>query len=100
MTSATPRTRHTGLHGLGGALYLRNVQHARPLRCRLVAHPSCAVIEAEERGLAQVLIRGFAPPPRPLAHLLAFYDMPTCPPRAIKSMCTTAWPRSTTATVL
>jgi hypothetical protein len=69
----------TGLHGLDGAHYLRDVQHAEPLLCRLVAHHSCAVIEAEERGLAHVLTREFAPPPRPLADALTFCDMTTSP---------------------
>src|SRR6266568_3994624 len=58
----------TGLHGLDGARYLRDIQHAEPLLCRLVAHHSCAVIEAEERGLAHVLTREFAPPPQPPRH--------------------------------
>ena len=69
----------TGLHGLDGARYLRDVQHAEPLLSRLVAHHSCAVIEAEERGLAHVLTREFAPPPRPLADALTFCDMTTSP---------------------
>ena len=69
----------TGLHGLDGARYLRDVQHAGPLLCRLVAHHSCAVLEAEERGLAHVLTREFAPPPRPLADALTFCDMTTSP---------------------
>src|SRR5580693_6800176 len=47
-----PDLASTGLHGLDGARYLRDLQHAEPLLCRLVAHHSCAVIEAEERGLA------------------------------------------------
>jgi HD superfamily phosphodiesterase len=47
-----PELAETGQHGLDGARYLRDVQHAEPLLCRLVAHHSCAVIEAEERGLA------------------------------------------------
>ena len=46
---------------MGGVRYLRDVQHAEPLLCRLVAHDSCAVIEAEERGLAHVLTRKFVP---------------------------------------
>ena len=54
---------HSRLHGLDGARYLRDVQHADPMLCRLVAHHSCAVIEAEERGLAHVLTREFALPP-------------------------------------
>jgi len=69
----------TGLHGLDGARYLRDIQHAEPLLCRLVAHHSCAVIEAEERGLAHVLTREFAPPPQPLADALTFCDMTTSP---------------------
>ena len=58
-----PELAQTGLHGLDGARYLRDIQHAEPLLCRLVAHHSCAVIEAEERGLAHVLTREFTPPP-------------------------------------
>jgi HD domain len=74
-----PELAATGLHGLDGARYLRDVQDAEPLLCRLVAHHSCAVIEAEERGLAQILNREFAPPPRPLADALTFCDMTTSP---------------------
>ncbi len=74
-----PELAATGLHGLDGARYLRDVQHAEPLLCRLVAHHSCAVIEAEERGLARVLTREFAPPPQPLADALTFCDMTTSP---------------------
>ena len=74
-----PELAATGLHGLDGARYLRDVQHAEPLLCRLVAHHSCAVIEAEERGLAHILTREFAPPPRPLADALTFCDMTTSP---------------------
>ena len=74
-----PELAATGLHGLDGARYLRDVQHAEPLLCRLVAHHSCAVIEAEERGLAHILNREFAPPPRPLADALTFCDMTTSP---------------------
>ena len=74
-----PELAATGLHGLDGARYLRDVQHAEPMLCRLVAHHSCAVIEAEERGLAHVLTREFAPPPRPLADALTFCDMTTSP---------------------
>jgi hypothetical protein len=74
-----PELAATGLHGLDGARYLRDVHHAEPLLCRLVAHHSCAVIEAEERGLAHVLTREFAPPPRSLADALTFCDMTTSP---------------------
>ena len=74
-----PELAQTGLHSLDGARYLRDVQHAEPLLCRLVAHHSCAVLEAEERGLADVLTREFAPPPQPLADALTFCDMTTSP---------------------
>ena len=69
----------TGLHGLDGARYLRDHHHADPMLCRLVAHHSCAVIEADERGLAHVLARDFAPPPQALADALTFCDMTTSP---------------------
>ena len=47
--------------------------------CRLVAHHSCAIVEAEERGLADVLRREFAAPPQPLADALTCCDMTTSP---------------------
>ncbi len=74
-----PDLASTGLHGLDGARYLRDVQHATPMLCRLVAHHSCAIIEAEERGLADVLRREFEAPPRPLADALTCCDMTTSP---------------------
>jgi HD domain len=74
-----PELTTTGLHGLDGARYLRDVHNAEPMLCRLVAHHSCAVIEAEERGLADVLCREFDPAPRPLAGGLTFCDMTTSP---------------------
>jgi HD superfamily phosphodiesterase len=45
----------TGLHQLDGARYLRDTRHAGSMLCRLVAYHSCAIIEASERGLAEVL---------------------------------------------
>ncbi len=74
-----PELAATGLHSLDGARYLRDIQHAEPMLCRLVAHHSCAVIEAEERGLAHILTREFTPPPRPLADARTFCDMTTSP---------------------
>src|SRR5947209_18424597 len=38
-----------GLHALDGARYLRDAQPADAMLCRLVAHHSCAIIEADER---------------------------------------------------
>ena len=74
-----PEMAGTGLHGLDGARYLRDVQYTDPMLSRLVAHHSCAVIEAEERGLADVLRREFAAPPQPLADALTCCDMTTSP---------------------
>ncbi len=69
----------TGLHSLDGARYLRDAQHADAMLCRLVAHHSCALIEAAERGLADVLGREFEPPPDVLGHVLTCCDMTTSP---------------------
>lgn len=74
-----PELASSGLHGLDGARYLRDVQHADPMLCGLVAHHSCAIVEADERGLADVLRREFDPPPQPLADALTFCDMTTSP---------------------
>jgi HD domain len=45
-----PSLATTGLHQLDGARYLRDTHHADAMLCRLVAHHSCAIIEAAERG--------------------------------------------------
>jgi hypothetical protein len=74
-----PDLAQTGLHSLDGARYLRDAEHAGPLLCRLVAHHSCAVIEAEERGLAALLTSEFPPPPLHLADALTFSDITTSP---------------------
>jgi hypothetical protein len=74
-----PELARTGLHQLDGARYLRDVQGAGQMLCRLVAHHSCAHIEADERGLAEVLFREFEPAPDPLASALTFCDMTTSP---------------------
>ena len=69
----------TGLHALDGARYLRDAQHADAMLCRLVAHHSCAIIEARERGLADVLSLEFDPAPYVLASVLTCCDMTTSP---------------------
>jgi hypothetical protein len=69
----------TGLHSLDGARYLRDAQHADAMLCRLVAHHSCAIIEAGERGLADVLSYEFDPAPDALSSVLTFCDMTTSP---------------------
>jgi len=64
----------TGLHALDGARYLRDAQHADAMLCRLVAHHSCAIIEAGERRLADVLGFEFEPAPYVLSSVLTLCD--------------------------
>jgi hypothetical protein len=74
-----PSLHDSGFHPLDGARYLRDVEHADAMLCRLVAHHSCAIIEAEEQGLAADLAREFKPAPRRLADALIYCDMTTGP---------------------
>jgi len=74
-----PALQGCGFHPLDGARYLRDVERADPLLCRLVAHHSCACIEAAERGLADELLREFKPAPRGLTDALLYCDMTTGP---------------------
>jgi predicted hydrolase (HD superfamily) len=75
----SPELAETGFHPLDGARYLRDVHFADPVLCSLVAHHSCAVIEAEERGLAGELRREFASASMVLNDALAYCDMTTDP---------------------
>ena len=74
-----PSLATTGMHALDGARYLRDAQHAHAMLCRLVAHHSCAIIEAEERGLADALGLEFEPAPQALSSALTYCDMTTSP---------------------
>jgi hypothetical protein len=74
-----PGLHDSGFHPLDGARYLRDVQHADPLVCRLVAHHSCAATEAAERGLAADLFREFKPAPGQPTDALIYCDMTTGP---------------------
>lgn len=69
----------TGMHQLDGARYLRDVAHADDLVCRLVAHHSCAPIEARNRGLADQLAAEFAPVDRLVSDAITYADMTTTP---------------------
>jgi HD superfamily phosphodiesterase len=69
----------TGFHPLDGARYLSDTSQADELLCRLVAHHSCAVIEAAQRGLDRALLRQFAPIEGELADALIYCDMTTGP---------------------
>jgi hypothetical protein len=69
----------TGFHPLDGARYLRDTEHADIMLCRLVAHHTRAIIEAEERGLAGILSLEFEPAPQELSSVLTYYDITTSP---------------------
>ncbi len=83
----SPKLADTGFHPLDGARYLRDVEHADLVLCRLVANHSCAIIEADERGLANVLSSEFPVPAPMLNDALAYCDMTTTPHRSLSSRC-------------
>lgn len=73
-----PGIADTGLHALDGGRWLRD----RGIDIRiaaLVAHHSCALFEAEERGLAEVLRAEFDQEHSPTADALWYSDMTTGP---------------------
>ena len=50
----SPLVRSTGFHPLDAARYLRDVVVADDVVCRLVAHHTGALVEADERGIADL----------------------------------------------
>jgi HD domain len=74
-----PSVAATGFHPLDGARHLRDAEGASGMLCRLVAHHSCAMNEAIERGLARELAAEFRPARRDLADALIYCDMTTSP---------------------
>jgi putative nucleotidyltransferase with HDIG domain len=68
----------TELHPLDGARYLRDVARADDRVTRLVAHHSCAWMEAEARGLSEDL-REFEHVAPELDDALCYCDMNTTP---------------------
>ncbi|MFG1626233.1 HD domain-containing protein [Kribbella sp. NPDC049227] len=69
-----PAVRVTGFHPLDGARYLRDVVVADELVCRLVAHHTGALVEADERGIAE-LADEFALPDGDLLEALSYCDL-------------------------
>ncbi len=69
----------TGFHPLDAARYLSDTAQASDMLCRLVAHHSCALIEADERGLAVQLSREFEAARSDLTDALIYCDMTTGP---------------------
>lgn len=68
----------TGFHPLDGARHLRAVGMTERVTC-LVAHHSCALIEARLRGLGRVLSQEFAREESPTADALLYCDLTTSP---------------------
>jgi putative nucleotidyltransferase with HDIG domain len=69
-----PDLHDTGFHPLDGARYLNDTTQASDMLCRLVAHHSCAFIEADERGLAAQLAAEYE-----MSDALIYCDMTTGP---------------------
>lgn len=75
----SPSIAATGFHPLDGARFLRDQEGADERVVRLVAHHSCAVLEAEERGLRHELESEFELERPDLVDALLFCDMTTTP---------------------
>ena len=73
-----PAVKDTGFHPLDGARYLRRLGVEEDVVC-LVAHHTCALGEAAERGLDDVLASEFPPVDTVLTDALCFADMTTSP---------------------
>ncbi|MEU2713878.1 HD domain-containing protein [Streptomyces sp. NPDC007205] len=75
----SPAIAVTGFHPLDGARFLRDQEGADERVVRLVAHHSCALLEAEERGLRRDLESEFELERPDLVDALLFCDMTTTP---------------------
>jgi hypothetical protein len=73
-----PGLADTGFHPLDGARFLRRSGVAESV-VRLVAHHSCAHIEADVRGLGDLLASEFSPGDPELGDVLLYCDMTTGP---------------------
>ncbi|MFF1794119.1 HD domain-containing protein [Kitasatospora sp. NPDC058263] len=74
----SPRLTDTGFHPLDGARFLRS-ENVDERVVRLVAHHSCALLEAEERGLRDELADEFPLEQLHLVDALIYCDMTTTP---------------------
>jgi len=74
-----PELVSSGFHPLDGARYLRRLGTVPDRIVCLVAHHSCAVVEADERGLSAELVAEFANEESPTADALWYADMTTGP---------------------
>ncbi|MFJ2130976.1 HD domain-containing protein [Streptomyces sp. NPDC087228] len=81
-----PRLAITGFHPLDGARFLRDIHAADERLVRLVANHSCALLEAEERGLRDVLEAEFPLlDDQRLVDALVYCDMTTTPDGKVTS---------------
>lgn len=74
-----PELIDSGFHPLDGARYLRDVHQADDKLVRLVAHHSCAIYEATERGLLEAINAEFDQERPELVDALTYCDMTTSP---------------------
>ncbi|WP_250306332.1 HD domain-containing protein [Streptomyces sp. A 4/2] len=75
-----PRLAITGFHPLDGARFLRGIHAADEQLVRLVANHSCALLEAEERGLREALEEEFPlVDDQRLVDAVVYCDMTTTP---------------------
>lgn len=74
-----PAVKDTGFHPLDGGRYLREKTTTDHKVVRLVAHHSCALLEAEERGLREELRSEFELERPELVDALLYCDMTTTP---------------------
>ena len=74
-----PDLAKSGMHQLDGARYLRDIEAADPRLCSLVAHHTCASIEARLRGMDAILEKEFPPVGGLLDDALTYCDMTTTP---------------------
>ncbi|MEU8306730.1 DUF2637 domain-containing protein [Actinomadura sp. NPDC048955] len=75
----TPDLVDTGFHPLDGARYLRDTHLVDNHLFRLVAHHSCALVEARERGVDRTLTAEFSAIAPQLSDSLLFCAMTTSP---------------------
>ncbi|MFF4228000.1 HD domain-containing protein [Streptomyces sp. NPDC001820] len=75
----SPDLANTGFHPLDGARYLRDIANADERVVHLVAHHSCAWMEAEARGLRDELEVEFSREHPDLNDALCYCDMNTTP---------------------
>ncbi|MYW03245.1 HD domain-containing protein [Streptomyces sp. SID3343] len=80
-----PDLAQTGFHPLDGARFLRDRVSADERVTNLVAHHSCALLEAEERGLRAELAGEFPTERDDLVDALIYCDMTTTPDGAVTS---------------